>query len=176
MAATYGLIGSGTASGGSVSYFEFTSIPATFDDLVVIASLRGNQSATTHGAVLQFNANSSNYSSRLLYGTGAAAGSGTNTTWDGGMEIGNCAGNTATSSTFSNLEIYIPNYAGSTNKSVSVNHVTEHNGASLVGICAIAGLWRNTSAITSLKVYPYSPHGTSFLQYSSAYLYGITKA
>jgi hypothetical protein len=175
MTTTYELIGSASASGGSVSSFEFTSIPSTFDDLCVIASLRGNQSATTHGTVLQFNSNSSSYSSRYLYGTGSAAGSSTNTTWDGGMEVGNCAGNTATASTFSNLEIYIPNYAGSTNKSVSVSHVTEHNGASLVGIYVIAGLWSNTATISSLKVYPYTPHGTSFLQYSSAYLYGITK-
>ena len=90
------------------------------------------------------------------------------------MYLGNGVGGTATANTFGNMEIYIPNYAGSSNKSVSVNQVGEDNAATAYATL-LAGLWSNTAAITSIKLTPFSG-GASFVQYSTAYLYGVKNA
>jgi hypothetical protein len=82
---------------------------------------------------------------------------------------GQGSGNGATASTFGNGEVYIPNYAGSTNKSMSADGVSENNGTEAY-TDLIANLWSNTSAITSILLYPDS--GT-WQQYSTATLYGI---
>ena len=74
----------------------------------------------------------------------------------------------ATASTFGNAEIYIPNYASSNNKSVSADFVSETNAADAI-FGLTAGLWANTSAITSIKLTP----AAAFAQYSTATLYGI---
>jgi hypothetical protein len=67
---------------------------------------------------------------------------------------------------FSNNSVYIPNYAGSNFKSYSIDTVQERND----GYCFMnlaAGLWSDTSAITTIKL---TPNTNSFLQYSTAYL------
>jgi hypothetical protein len=77
------------------------------------------------------------------------------------------AGNTA--STFSNIEIYIPNYAGSTNKSFSIDAVGENNAtAAYAGL--VAGLWSTSSAITAISI----ASTTLFAEFSTATLYGIS--
>jgi hypothetical protein len=106
---------------------------------------------------------------RYIQGDGSSAASGTGTASFGGL----VNGNTATSSTFANMEWYIPNYAGSTNKSTSYDGVSENNGT-LAYAGFYAGLWSNTSAITSLKIE--SGNGNTMLQYSTATLYGINKS
>ena len=79
--------------------------------------------------------------------------------------------NGATANTFASSDLYIPNYAGSTYKSFSIETVQEANQAE-VYMNMIAGLWSNTAAIDSITLTPYS---YSIAQYSTAYLYGIKK-
>jgi hypothetical protein len=50
--------------------------------------------------------------------------------------------------------MYIPNYAGSSNKSVSIDAVTENN-ATAAEANLVAGLWSSTAAITSITLYNY---------------------
>jgi len=76
-----------------------------------------------------------------------------------------------TASTFGNGQVYIPNYAGSNNKSTSADTVSEDN-ATLAYSALTAGLWSNTAAITSITIAAV----TNFAQYSTAYLYGISNA
>jgi hypothetical protein len=173
MANTYNLISSVTVGSSSVATMDFTSIPSTYTDLVLKVSARTNLAASyVDDLMLQFNSDTgSNYSYRQLYGTGSAAGSGNATIT--GAYIGTCDASTATASTFGNLESYIPNYAGSTQKSVSSDAVTENN-ATAGFINLVASLWTNTSAITSIRVL--SLNSGSFVQYSTAYLYGISNA
>jgi|688.fasta_scaffold277550_2 hypothetical protein len=172
MATTYTLISSVTVGSGGAANMEFTSIAADYTDLVIKISGRTNASNYVDDLMLQFNSDTgSNYSYRQLYGTGSAAGSGNATT--SGAYIGTCTAATATASTFGNLDTYIPNYAGSANKSVSADAVTENNATgSFVNL--VASLWSNTSAITSIRIL--SLNGNNFVQYSSAYLYGISNA
>ena len=78
-------------------------------------------------------------------------------------------GDTSTANTFGSAQIYIPNYAGSNNKYLSFENITENN-ATTAYANLIAGLWSQTTAITSLGIVP---SGTTIKQYSTAYLYGI---
>ena len=169
--ATYKLIASSTVGSGGASSITFSSIPQTYTDLVVKYSMRDNANGTWHNVQLTFNSSSASYSSRLLWQYDGTVGSGTGaTTW---LQANYSVGNLGTSSTFSNGEIYIPNYAGSNNKSVSVDVVTENNGTSVILVFA-AGLWSNTSAISSITFTP--ADSATLQQYSTFYLYGISNA
>jgi hypothetical protein len=172
MANTFTLIASSTVGSGGATTIEFTSIPSTYTDLVVKWSLR-EETGTAGVFKITFNNSGSGYTAKQLYGSGSVAGSDNNYngTWYG-FEGAIGASNT-TANTYSNGEIYIPNYAGSANKSMSVDSVIETNGTNAY-MAISAGLWSNSAAITSIKFQIYN--GTDFNQYSSAYLYGVKNA
>ncbi len=167
MANTYTLIEAKTL-GSSTASIEFTSIPQTYTDLVLVYSARTNAAGRTDEAYLTFNTNTSNYSWKMLYGSGGGAAS----AQDGaassiaGIQI---PGGDSAASTFSNGQIYIPNYTSSNYKSVSCEATQEDNQATAY-IKIVAGLWSNSAAITSVKL---SGATGSFVQHSTAYLYGI---
>lgn len=160
-----------TVGASGASSIDFTSIPQTFTDLKVVLSARTNRANATDEANLTFNNNSSGYSWRMLYGDGssAASASGSSTTSIAGVQI---PGGNATASIFGNTEIYIPNYTSANNKSTSIDAVPEDNATSSY-MKVVAGLWANSAAITSVKI---SGATGNFVQYSTATLYGITKA
>jgi hypothetical protein len=168
MANTYTLIASSTVGAGGASTIAFSSIPSTYMDLVVKLSARANNSGTDCPIVITFNGSTSGYTDKAVYGTGSAAGS-VNTGTGAGIYWNYQTGNTATSNTFGNGDIYIPNYAGSAYKSVSIDTVSENNGTAAFTMLT-AALWSNTAAINSIT---FTPNSASFLQYTTAYLYGI---
>jgi hypothetical protein len=153
--------------GSAQSEIEFTSLPQTFTDLVLVLSLRTTTGTAWSDGKLEFNGVTSGYSTRTLFGSGSTASSITETV----LNI-RVSSNANTANTFGNQMIYIPNYTGSTQKSVSIDQVTENNATQALQ-AIYAGLSDITSAISSLKVTATS--GTSYAQYSSATLYGITK-
>lgn len=165
---TFTLIASSTVGAGGAASIDFTSIPSTYTDLVLVCSLRVSRASVVNNTVIKFNGSSTSYSERVLYGNGSSAGSYSDTQI---YDVNNAANSTA--STFANSQFYIPNYAGSTNKSVSNDSVSETN-ATAATAQLVAGLWSNTSAITSISLTDYS--GTNFVQYSTAYLYGVIKS
>ena len=174
MANTFVKIASVTVGAGGSGSMTFSSIPSTYTDLVIKASARGTQASTSHAFTLRFNSATTNYSSRELVGGGSGApSSATRTTLGSALYIGNIDGDSATSSTFASTEIYIPNYAGSAYKSLSVDAVTENNATEAYATL-LAGLWSDTSAITSIDLISFSGHGT-LMQYTTATLYGIKK-
>ena len=145
---------------------DFASIPQGYTDLKVVISGRTNRASSVFDDILiSFNGSTASFSGRELYGDGASAASITTA-----RAASIATGSTATANAFGNSEIYIPNYAGSTNKSFSVDGVQETNGTTAYAIF-IAGLWSNIAAITSLSLTP--SVGTSFNQYTTATLYGI---
>jgi hypothetical protein len=168
MANTYALIASYSAT-GSVADITFTSIPATYTDLLVHLSARTNAVGAMDNIKLDFNGTSSNRSFRGVYGTGSAAGSETDTT----IMAGYVSGDGATASTFGSTFIYIPNYTSSNYKSVSTDSVGENNATYALANLN-AALWSDTAAITSIKLYPNA--SGNFKQYSTAYLYGISNS
>jgi len=166
---TYKLISAVTVGSGGAASIDFTSIPQTYTDLKLVISPRDAYAGPFDGIKLTFNGNTTGYSERYLQGTGTATASGSssgNAFGSGGT--GNAA--TSTASIFGNIEIYIPNYIGATNKSFSTDSVAENN-ATATQMLLYANLWSNTSAITSISLAPYQP--VNFSQYSTAYLYGI---
>jgi hypothetical protein len=170
MANTFIKIASIDVGSGGASTMEFTSIPSTYTDLVLKFSGRDNASAVAHNIQMIFNNSSSGYANRYVYGDGSSTGSGINgasSTWMQGTYLN---GSTSTSNTFTNVEIYIPNYAGSNKKSVTFFTVVENNATS-VSLSSWSGLWSNTAAITSIKFT--SIDGATTSQYSTATLYGI---
>jgi hypothetical protein len=167
MANTYTLISSYTAT-GSVSSINFTSIPTTYTDLLVKLSARSSNATQYVDVWLRFNGSASGYLERMVYGIGSgsalsAATSSTQINW------GAADASTSTSNTFGLMDIYISNYAGPVNKSGVLSQVTETNASSAyMGIDAF--LWQNTSAINAIAL---TSSVGSFVQYSTAYLYGI---
>ena len=167
---TMTLISSSTVGSGGAASISFSSIPSTYTDLLLKVSIRTNRSGAVDDVLqIQPNGSSSNLTTINLRGNGSGAASGSNTTWSGGYIVANGA----TSNTFGNLEVYIPNYAGANNKSWSVDAVAENNATEAYAELK-AVLWSQTTAISSLTLVPL--YGTSFSQYSTAYLYGIVKS
>jgi hypothetical protein len=169
MPVTYNKIASASLSGGSSASIDFDNIPATYDDIAVLISTRD---ASTNGAPavnMEINGVTTNRSSRRLLGNGSAASSDSRTD----AYVYSNAGADYTASTFASAFIYLPNYAGSTNKSFSVDGVSENNATSANAIF-LAGLWSSSAAITRLTFK--SGSGTNLAQYSTAVLYGIKKS
>jgi hypothetical protein len=171
MANTYVKIGSTVTVGvAGAATIDFTSIPATYTDLKLVWSARSARLVSnTDDMVIGFNGVNTNLTGRYVWGTGSAAQSGTDTQ----VLVGEYPTSTATASTFANCEVYIPNYAGSTNKSFSADTVGENN-ATLAYASLTAGLWSQTAAITSITLKTGS--GSNLVQYSTATLYGILKS
>jgi hypothetical protein len=168
MAYTYSKIATYTVGSGGVASIDFLNIPQTYTDLVLKVSMRDSWSNPYRDLVIGFNGVTTNLSNRKLVTIDSSTpasytGSNGNFVWE------NAA--TSTANTFANIEYYIPNYTNSNYKSISVDAVTENNSANNI-LALTAGLWSSTAPITSIKLSP-NDSGTTFVQYSSAHLYGI---
>ncbi len=175
MPATYQLIASNTLSSAAASV-TFSSIPATYTDLVVRISARSDRSGSNVDVIFfRFNGISTTvYSDTAINGTGAVADNGRSTNATTMFNSGYFAipAATSTSSTFSSMEIYIPSYGVSQNKPLSGFSVSENNSASSGAfITADAGLWRSTATISSIEFSLNT--GPNFVSGSSFFLYGI---
>lgn len=167
--AAYNLIATTTVGSGGAASIGFGSIPQTYTDLKLVWSTRTTETATSSAQYLAFNTLSTNFSWRRLRGTGSAADSYTEAS---STLFGTAVGASATASVFSNGEICIPNYTGSTYKSFSVDSAAENNVAGSI-LVFFAGLWSNTAAITSITL---TANTGNYVQYSTAYLYGVKNA
>jgi hypothetical protein len=169
MANTYIQIGSTvTVGSGGASNIDFTSIPSTYTDLIIKTSTRTNNAAIDIGLIISFNGSTTGYNDKTIYGNGstvAAAGS----SGVAGIFWYYADGDTATANTFASGEIYIPNYASSNLKVITMVSSTENNATSALSLLS-GGLWSNTAAINRVTI---TPNGANFKQYTTATLYGI---
>jgi hypothetical protein len=160
-----------TVGSGGASSITFNNIPQTFTDLLIKTSIRDSVSGTANaGMRIIFNGSSSGYSDTYLYGNGSTAysNSDSGSSW---VRVGQQPASGATANTFSNDEIYIPNYTSSNYKSVIGDSTGENNGTTAYTTLA-AGLWSNTAAITSIQL---QSNSTAWVQYSEFSLYGILR-
>lgn len=168
---TYEKIATVSVGAAGTSSIDFTSIPGTYTDLTILCSLRTDNSASSYGEMvyIKLNGSTTNFTLKRLeaYGTTVSASSET----DGRFGRANNAAQTA--SAFSNILLYLPNYAGSTNKPWYSDAVNDTNG-STNEMFFHGALWSNTAAITSISLVG-SEVGSKFVQYSTATLYGIKK-
>jgi hypothetical protein len=178
MANTYelitGITGQGnpyTVPSGGIASVTLSGIPNTYTDLKLVCSLRTSHTNTSDDFYIRFNSSSSGYTYRGFYGTGSAIGymsaSGASLIY---VPFTDSAVNTG--STFASVEFYIPDYASSTDKNVSIDGVTEQNGT-LAQAFLNAGVWGNAAAITSINIIPYN---APWVEFSTFSLYGIKKA
>lgn len=152
--------------GSDQAAIEFTNIPGTYTDLWLLVSLRSTRSTGSYDLYkLQINGSNDLTSGRTLEGTGSSVQS------ESRIEVGVQPISLDTANTFNSGSHYIPNYAGSTAKSLSGDSVAENNGTE-AGLLLTAGYYSGTAAITSLKLV--SGVG-NFVTGSSATLYGILK-
>ncbi len=172
MANTYTLIASNTL-GSSAASVTFSSIPATYTDLVLKFSARANSGGSTAGDVyVRINGSSSTiYSETVLRcyesNTAATLSQNIETSF---IYLTQQNGSATTSNTFSNFEVYIPSYTASQNKPISSFGVLENNNTTIPFIGVDAALFRSTSAITSITL---NISNDAFASDSSFFLYGI---
>ena len=166
MAATYKLIEAVTLDALAAS-ITFTNIPPTYDDLVVTVSA-GSVSYPTF-VLMQFNGSWGPYRYSIIRGSDSGVQS-LNEQLSSGTSM--LLGHASWMDTFTSNEAYIPNYAGSTNKSVAIAGVHEEDSG-WAAIIVGGGLWEQTDAITSITLFT---DGDELAEYTSAQIYGVTKA
>ena len=158
---------------GGASSIDFTSIPSTYDDLWLTFSIRASNTNVPFATVfVQLNSDTATNYSRVLVqnngGTVASSLQSNTTAWNG---IG--PSSTSTTSTFSSEQLYIPNYKNTAyNKQAIRENAWENNSTTSFTVQMMSHLYRSTSAISSIKI----SGNNTFVQYSQATLYGITKA
>jgi len=159
MASTYEPIAT-TTLGSTQTSVTFNSFSG-YTDLFLVASV-SSSSGSGGVASLRFNGDSgTNYSATYMYGTGSTAASGR----ESNMNVMS-GGDFPASGTFSVNQYHIQNYANTnTNKTVLMRHST--NGVTVASV----GLWRSTSAITSLTL-----SSGGYATGSTFTLYGIKSA
>jgi hypothetical protein len=165
---TFELISSNTLSTTAASV-TFSSIPGTYTDLVVIASVRNDNAATSGGFILRLNNDSSSlYANTVIRGDGSTLQSFAQTGTS--SFIGTINASTSTSNTFSVVEIYIPSYTVAQDKPFTSAWAQEDNATSAF-LGAAADLYRSNTAISQINCIS---SGTAlWIAGSSFYLYGI---
>ena len=161
MASTYEPIATTTLV-SNASDITFSTIPSTYTDLVLVVN---GHLTVDDNVFLQFNGDTgSNYSFTILRGDGSSATS-TRSSNVAQMYLGGIL-TTATGNTISSIQ----NYSNSTTyKTV----LTRTNGVTSGATQARVGLWRSTSAITSVKVGALSGN---FVAGATFTIYGIKSA
>lgn len=153
---------------GSQATITFSGISNAYTDLVFLVSVRDDltSSGAASNITISINGSSANGSATELYAGGTTVASARLTN----LKLDYHPTANATANTFSNGTVYIPNYAGSTNKVLSAENVAETNSATANLMAIDANLWSQTAAITSIT---FTPASGNFVSGSRIDLYGI---
>ena len=165
-----------TELGASAASWSKTSIPSSYDHLLIKASVRTDVSAYYNQLSMRFNNSSAtDYSRTQLYAETAtpASSRASGETAFTGMYVN---GASSLADTFSTLTVWIPNYANTANFKQAFAQTSAEN-ASTTGytwsLGLIAGLWSSTDNIERIRI----TAGTGdWMQYSTFTLYGVTGA
>ena len=154
--------------GSAASSVTFSSISGAYTDLILVMNVGGSVSGNAMN--ITFNSDTSaNYSDTGLWGTGSSAASGrhsnaTNAALSIGVGVSTSASDTQTI-------VQIQNYSNSTTYKTYLAR-TGNTAGSYPGTEAIVGLWRSTSAITTVSV----ACGANWVTGSTFTLYGVKNA
>jgi hypothetical protein len=167
-----------TELGASASSVTFGSISGSYDHLCIKASARSDDVQYYDMFGIQFNGDTgSNYSNTNLL-TGSATPISTRATTTQIRHLYGITGASNLADTFGTATMWIPHYSNTANfKQVLGAGAAENNSTtdSQWILSMIAGLWSDTSAITSIVLFP-AQGLDDFVQYSTFTLYGVTGA
>ena len=165
MTATYEKIAT-TTLGSAVSSVTFSTISGSYTDLVIVCSVFTSSDGTA--TEFQFNSDTgSNYSNTFLEGNGSATSSSRESNQSSiGMSYNIGGNSTNPCITIANIQ----NYSNTTTYKTLIGRWNSASGGTYPGTGAAVGLWRSTSAITSVVV---KTGSGNFNSGSTFTLYGI---
>jgi hypothetical protein len=161
-----------TTLGSTATEVSFTSISGSYTDLVLVSFTKAS-TTDAPGLLCQVNSDTgSNYSGTFLYGNGSAAGSNrlssqTQFVLARQYGLGDSTTNTA------NFITQFQNYSNATTYKTIINRSNTPGGSTYAGVESSVGLWRSTSAITSIRIFV---NAGGFASGSMFTLYGIKSA
>lgn len=165
---TYTPIATQTLSNSTTASISFSSISGGYTDLVLIVAAKSTKVDTAGGLILRFNSDTNtNYSTTVLYGNGTTAAS-TNASNATSIQFVQVPAANSTGWGNGTIIYNIQNYSNSTTYKTALIRSNEYESTR-----AIVGLYRSTSAITSLIV---AVTADNFLTGSTFTLYGIAAA
>jgi hypothetical protein len=155
-----------TTLGSATSSVTFSSISGSYTDIILV--INAKQTATPNRwTTIRLNSDTgSNYSYTSLEGDGSSAGS----YRESNQTRGAISFKTSTANWGQNT-VHFQNYSNST----TYKSWLSRGGAADTGVVAIAGLWRSTSAITTILI-TLEGSGQNFDTGSMFTLYGIQAA
>lgn len=157
MTATYDLIASNVL-GSTTTTVTFSSIPATYRDLILVAEVLG--SGGNAGTRIQFNGDTgSNYPQVEMSGNGTTASSGAPT-------LAYINGQTGTTTARGLTILQVMDYSATDKHKTSLSRYGRADSATAAG----ASRWANTAAINQITIF--APVNTYAIG-STFYLYGI---
>ena len=163
MPKTYYPIATFTTATSSTTSYTFNSIPSTYTDLVLICNLKATSSNSS--IVVRFNSDGgSNYSNIQLYGNGSS----TFSQRFSNQTEGYLSFSGFPTATFAPTIVNFMNYANTTTNKTYIGRGGYAGGY----VDTSVGLWRSTTAISSMTLYAgnYFDTGCTFT------LYGIKAA
>ena len=147
MATTYDKIAT-TTLGSASSTITFSSIAASWTDLRLVFVYKDTTNSTQN-TYMTFNSDTgTNYSVTEIRGNGSAASSYNLPNYNGALINAFSIGASSTYLELDTVDIF--SYCGSTYKSFLISSNLDENGSGVVQNAV--GLWRSTSAITSLTL------------------------
>lgn len=152
-----------TTLGSAINSVNFTSIPSTYTDLVLVADFQVSANGTNPG--VYFNSSTGSVSQTSLYGSGGTTGSfrltgQSNIFFGGGGDLAN---------TQQNAIINIQNYANSTTNKTCLIRWNDISNS----VMAVVGIRNNTAAITAVNL---TTQAGNYKAGSTFTLYGIAAA
>jgi hypothetical protein len=147
------------------------SIPTGYQDIIIVATGRGDTAATLTALQMQFNGDTaSNYDWQDLQGNNTTAAA-FNANAATVMQMGNFAAASAPANVADTVTIEIPNYSGTTFQKACRSDATLRTTTTAAGAYreAFSGWWRSTAAITSVLL---KPAAGNFVTGSTFQVYG----
>ena len=165
---------------GTTASWAEASISASYDHLLLEASIRGAESAYWNNLWIRVGNGSLDTGANYTYtnlttvnSSGPISGRATGQTKWAGQYIGSAS---TLADTFGIVKIWIPNYANTANfKQCIIQTAVENNSTTNTqwNLTIVAAMWNSTSAITDFEL---SEPNVGMAQYSTFTLYGVTGA
>lgn len=164
-AATYIAIDSATTTNATTPNITFSSIPATYTDLVLVCSTKPAATPTSYGVFARFNNDSGSSYTRTFYYGWSSYGTQSSSAYSTRLEFG--SGGTTTANQYSISILDIMNYANSGVFKTCIDRTTEMTDVTSGQVL----VWSSTSAINRVDVF--ATDSGNFASGCTFSLYGI---